>query len=83
MFVWSFGLGASGLVGRMLLHGSVHCMARSSRQPCNPPCLYPAGVSQSAYQEYLPYNRDKWMIVEPTQVSADGTECNKIGTSYA
>ncbi|PRW58208.1 generative cell specific-1 [Chlorella sorokiniana] len=42
-----------------------------------------AGVSQIAYQDYLPFRRDEWMIVDANQVSVDGTECNKIGTSYA
>lgn len=41
------------------------------------------GTSFTAYQEMLPYRRNQWMVVEPNQVSLDGTECNKIGTSYA
>ena len=46
-----------------------------------PPCH--AGLSFVAYNEYLNTRLDQWMVVEPTQVSLDGTECNKIGTSYA
>lgn len=46
-------------------------------------CPRDAGLSIVARNEYLNTRKDEWMVVEPTQVSADGTECNKIGTSYA
>lgn len=33
-------------------------------------------------QDVLNNNQDKWMMVDKSMVSLDGSECNMVGTSY-
>lgn len=34
-------------------------------------------------QQALQSNTDRWMMIDSSQVSLDGSECNKIGVGYA
>ncbi len=38
--------------------------------------------ADSSPQQVLSSNTDKWMMVDKSMVSTDGTTCNKVGTSY-
>lgn len=57
------------------------------RHACRPlPSHFPPGIALPAEQypnrSFLSSRRNEWMVVDPSMVSMDGSQCNKIGTSY-